>query len=668
MSRLLAALRRESLPEIAQTLLVHKLWRPWQRRRWVARCRAAEAAQPLDLSERSWQWAAPAGIPPDWYSPHFYLSAADQEEAARATASPAADQALHQRCEEIARGDFRWLLANTPDLGPVPDWHALLDRPGAWPDRPSHELDYMSEARPGDIRRCWELSRHQYFLVLGRGWRRERDPRWAECFARHLEDWIRRNPPGRGPHWLQAQEVALRAISWCWAWHLFHDAPAFTPELRQLMLRALSWHFRYLEREVCAFGKWTHNHLISELCGLHLLGEFFPQLRGAARLAAWSRRLLLREAEKQIWPDGLAGELSTAYMGFVLDNLVSVLACRRERWRGTVLEQRVAAMGDAAAWLTRPDGCLPLVGDSDSGRGWLLQEELTDRRGYGQLPALVAGQPQAAWLPRRPAPEWHWLLGPRLAEAAAAWSPPAGGRTFHEGGSWCWRQHAGSDAHWLLLRGGAVRPRRWIPQGHQHADALALELSWQGRPLFVDPGTYAYGLETARRQLFRSSRVHSTLWVEGAGSCEFRGQRFGAWNVAASRWDELAASGTEPGAGLSVSYGGVTHRRRVRVQDPGLWIEDWVTRPAGRPAGLAFQLAPGLEAQPTERGWWLPGPGLRLDVELADGARPELRIEPGLVSRRYAEVEEAPRLRILLPAQASCRVTLRLGPADKAED
>jgi hypothetical protein len=668
--RALAALRRESLPDILRTLAVWKVWRPWQRRRWVARCRASEEAHPPDLSDSTWRWAAPDGIPLDWYSPHFYLSAAAQEETDRVTASPEADHALHVRCDAIAAGDFGWMLANSPGLGPLPDWHALLDSTGSWPDGPSHELDYMSEDRPGDIRRCWELSRHQYFLVLGRGWRRERDPRWAECFARHLDDWITRNPPGHGPHWLQAQEVALRAISWCWAWHLFHDAPALTPELRERMMRALSWHVRFLEREVCAFGKWTHNHLISELCGMHLVGTFFPQLRGADRLAAWTRRLLLREVEKQVWPDGLAGELSTAYMGFVLDNLVAVLACRRESWRGTVLEQRVASMGDAAAWLTRPDGYLPLLGDSDSGRGWLLQEDMADRRGYGQLPALLLGRPQAAWLPQQAAPEWSWLLGPHSQTGADSWNPPAAGMAFREGGLWCWREHARPDAHWLLLRGGAVRPRHWVPQGHHHADALALELVWRGQPLFVDPGTYAYGLETARRAQFRSSLAHSTLWVEGASSCDFRGLRFGAWDVARSHWVEIPGSEPAeagPTACLSVGYDGVTHRRRVRFHASALWIDDWVTRPPERPAGLAFQLAPGVEARATDCGWWLPGLDLELRVELEDGARPELRIEPGLVSSRYAEARPAPRLRVLLPARATCHVTVRLGPRNPVE-
>lgn len=660
MKHLLPRIAAEGLGGSARTLLQWKIWQPLKRRLWRRGCRLRERAHPCDLSAGSWQAAICEPLPLDWYSPEFYVAQSPADPAAGLLREePAAVAACLERCERIVAGDFTWLLAGSPLLGPLPDWNSLIQRPGSWPAGPSRDLDYLSEGRPGDIRLNWELNRHQYFQVLGRGWRLTRDARWSECFVRHLDDWITRNPCDTGPQWIQAQEVALRAISWCWAWHLFHDAPAFTPIVRQRMLQALSWHLRFLEREVCAFDKWTHNHLISELAGIHLLSVFFPQFKRAARLAGWSRRLLLREVEKQIWPDGMAGELSTAYMFFVLETLSAVLACQRESWRGTVLEQRVAAMGGAAAWLLRPDGSLPIIGDSDSGRGWLLTEELEQRAAAAQLPGLVRQEAGVPWIPARPAPEWRWLfhLGPAATETQAR----HGARThlFRQAGIWCWREHEGADSSWLLFRGGATRRRRWVQQSHHHADLLSFEYSQGGRPLFIDPGTYAYGLETEQRRAFRSSQAHNGLWVEGWEPCDFRGLRFGVWDLPLSRYLE-GGEGEEPEVAMAFSAGGVAHERRLRPCRDGFVLHDRIRRPADRRAGLGFQLAAGLTVEAGRRGWLFPQLGLELRV-----LSPELglELEEGQLSRRYGQREPAPRLRIWLPAREECQVELELGAA-----
>jgi hypothetical protein len=601
-------------------------------------------------------------LPLDWYSPDFYIGCEQADPASQQISEePAIVAACLERCERIDVGDFSWLMAGSPPLGPLPDWYSLIDSPGSWPASPSLKLDYLSEARPGDIRRNWELNRHQYFQVLGRGWRLSHNGRWAECFVRHLNDWITRNPYEVGPQWIHAQEVAQRAISWCWAWHLFHDAPAFTPPVRRRMLQALSWHLRFLEREVSAFDKWTHNHLISELAGIHLVSVLFPQLKGAKRLASWSRRLLLREVEKQVWPDGMAGELSTAYMFFVLETLSGVLACRRETWRGTVLEQRVVAMGRAAAWLVRPDGTLPIIGDSDSGRGWLLSDQLDLRCSTAQLPALVLNETTAPWIPSRAAPEWRWLF--RSMDVPAGSLSPWAIRThlFRHAGIWSWREHDGSDSSWLLFRGGATQRRRWVQQSHHHADLLSFEYYHRGRSLFLDPGTYAYGLETEFRSALRSSRAHNGLWVEGWEPCDFRGLRFGVWDLPISQYLEEQV-GESPSVAMSFSAGDVHHERRLRLSSNGFHLYDWVRRPANRRAGLGFQLAAGVQVEPNTRGWLLPQLGLVLKVR-APNVSLELEIEEGTVSHRYGQREVAPRLRLWLPAQEECRVELELGVA-----
>lgn len=658
---LLDHIRREGILGSAGILFKWKLWMPAAKQRHRKRCRDLEHRWPCDLSDESFQAMTTSQVDPAWYSPRFYLDKAQQESVAcmLKAENPQAVEHCEARCREILAGDHAWLIEGWQNRGRLPDWHALIDSPGAWPSGPSESIDYMSEQRPGDIRRIWELNRHQSWIVLGRGWRLTGEDAIARGFVEQLKDWVARNPYRRGPNWTQAQEVALRAISWCWAWHLFHDAPAFDRDARHLMLKALSWHLRFVEAEMAAFGRHTHNHLISELAGIHLVSRFFPFLRGAAKLEARSRRNLSDEILKQIHPDGLAGELASNYMLFVLDTLAGVVAADREFWRDTPAWRRVAAMGRAAGYLIRPDGSLPFFGDNDSGRGWLLAEDLVDRSPYAQLPWVLENEALPHWAANSIAPEWHWLFGARTPDPEH--QTRALSCLFRDGGIWTWRSSEHGDANWCLLRGGATRRLPGVLQSHHHADVLSIEVAWQGKAVIIDPGTWAYSLETDLRARFRSSRVHSGLWVDGHEACSFRGQRFGVWDLPTSEiLDE------ERGLRMACCWGPVRHERRVVPQANSFLIEDRVTRPAAREAGIGFHLAPGLEVEPRASGWFLPGVDLSIRVEQADPAGAGFRSENGLASLRYGHKFPTTLVRVLLPAAAECVLSIRIEGGDTA--
>lgn len=662
MRALLDRVRQEGLFASLAILLRWRLWMAWRERAHRARCRRREtrlAARP----EREWR---PLEAQLGWFSSAFPLDAAAQEGVAERLRGerPREVAACLERCEAILAGDHSWHVEGLGEAGRPPLWDSLIDRKGRWPSGPSEEIDYTSDARPGDIRRIWEFNRHQHWMVLGRGWRLSRDRRYSKAFAEELDSWLDANPFGRGPNWTQAQEIALRAVSWGWAWHLFHDAPEFDGPLRARFLTALGRHLRAVETEICAFGRHTHNHLVSELAGLHLTARWFPFLPDAARLEGWSRRLLVREVAKQVYEDGLAGELSTNYMLFVLDSLVGVLAADPAGWRGTPTQALVAKMGEAAGRLTRPDGSLPFVGDNDSGRGWLLAEDLVDRRAGAQLPWILEGRPVAPWAGGDPAPEWLWLFGPQLAPVPVGTRSQA--RFFEDGGLWTWRSDEGPRASWLLLRGGAVRRRPGVLQSHHHADVLSFELVWRGRPIVVDPGTYAYSLENERRAGFRSGRAHAGLWVADRECCDFRGRRFGVWDLPESEVLEKGEEGRSPRMGCS--WRDVRHERRlVAERDGSVLVEDEIVRPPELEAGLGFPLAPGLSAEPRERGWFLPEANLSLRVECVEPGSPTFAVEEAWVSLRYAQRSPALRLRLGLPAGAArCRLTVRFLEGDRA--
>jgi uncharacterized heparinase superfamily protein len=53
------------------------------------------------------------------------------------------------------------------------------------------------------------------------------------------------------------------------------------------------------------------------------------------------------------------------------------------------------------------------------------------------------------------------------------------------------------------------------PSGHKHNSRLSFELFAYDRSFIVDPGTYVYTADKEMRNLFRSTRYHNTVVVDG---------------------------------------------------------------------------------------------------------------------------------------------------------
>ena len=81
-----------------------------------------------------------------------------------------------------------------------------------------------------DIKFLWEPARFGWAFTLGRAWRLTGDEKYPEAFWRYFETFTDANPPYLGPHWMSAQEAAIRLMAFVWAAQVFGNSPASTPE------------------------------------------------------------------------------------------------------------------------------------------------------------------------------------------------------------------------------------------------------------------------------------------------------------------------------------------------------------------------------------------------------------------------------------------------------
>jgi hypothetical protein len=180
-----------------------------------------------------------------------------------------------------------------------------------------------------------------------------------------------------------------------------------------------------------------------------------------------------------------------------------------------LVEEKLTALLDHVMYLTRPDGTVPLFGDEDGGR--LLPLDRAAANDFGAAlatGAVLFGRGDYKFVAREFRPETLWLLGPQAAEVfdeLKAEEPASQSKDFPDGGYYVMRDGWHDRANYLLFDCG---PHGADNCGHAHADALAIEVVANGRPVLVDAGTHTYTGSHELRDWFRGSSAHNVLFVD----------------------------------------------------------------------------------------------------------------------------------------------------------
>lgn len=505
---------------------------------------------------------------------------------------------LVESAEALLRGRFDLLGYRDLSFGDPVDWHLDPLTGRRAPRIHWSRIDPLDPDAVGDGKVVWELNRHQWLVTLAQAYRVSGDDRFAGACARHLQDWMRENPPGIGINWASSLEVALRLIAWCWVVALLESA--VDAGTRGAVLEGIGRHATHVSRYLSSYSS-PNTHLTGEALGLVYAGTALPDHPLAARWRRLGGGLLLRESQRQVHPDGVHFEQAFCYQRYTVEILLHFLILER-RLGGAFppVTTAVQRMLDFLVVTRQPNGAMPRIGDEDG--GWLLplaRRRPDDLRGVLAVAAALFARGDYAWAAGEPAPEVSWLLGPdgqRGFEALTP-APPSGGasRCFEKGGYAVMSSGWERDAHQLILDVGPLGCP--VSGGHGHADLLAIQCSAFGEAYLVDPGTYVYTPRPRWRDHFRGARAHNTVTVDGREPASPTGPfswsrrpvaRLRRW-VSTPLFDyadaEHEALGT-PGAPLR-------WRRRVLFAKPRFWIvADDISGAGEHDVELRFQLAP----------------------------------------------------------------------------
>jgi len=445
------------------------------------------------------------------------------------------------------------------------------------PDGPSYgvatrEAPPAIDWSPAGADRLWVYTLH-YFADL------PTTRLTAEAAAALVDSWIGSNPPGTRDAW-DPYPVSLRVVAWV-KWLLrgpasAREAPgaatgaagANLPSAR--VLDSLATQLRFLERRL-EFDIGA-NHLMANAVALTVGGLFFGGPEGD-RWIEKGFRLLGRQLEEQVGGDGGHYERSPMYHAVVLEQLLDVLNVwsllpdaipTGRRDRREALETTVLSMFDWLTAMTHPDGGVSFFNDSVSGAA----PSLADLIDYARRLGLHPGSAVFARITRLEDSSFFRLM-------------------------------SDDDRTVVLLDAGGPQPGH--QPGHAHSEALSLELSRDGRRVFVNSGvsTYAPGPE---RRWQRQTAAHNTVRIDSAEQSElWASHRCGR----RARTRDVGVRGRCAHAshdGYRFLEGRPVHRREVCVSDEAVEIVDKITGDGEHLLEWFFHLHPDITARALDRG------------------------------------------------------------------
>jgi hypothetical protein len=473
----------------------------------------------------------------------------------------------------------RWPLALSD--GP-PDWLAnpLTGQRMPAPERLWFKIPDFDPA-VGDIKLIWELSRMDWAVALAQRVR-QAEPGALDRLHVWLADWCMHNPPYHGPNWKCGQEASIRVMHLACAALILgqvRESAASLIGLIALHLQRIAPTLQYAIAQ-------DNNHGTSEAAALFIGGTWLA-LHGDPRGSRWARsgrHWLENRAQRLIGEQGSFSQYSMNYHRVMLDTFSMTEVWRRAlglpafsaTWNTRVLA--------AARWLhslTEPStGDGPNVGANDGAR--LLQLTNTtyrDHRPSVQLAMVLFGGVRA-YVERGPWDHGVLWLGLSLPDGTLA--APASLQA--------------DDGGFMVMRRGAALALLRYPRFRfrpSQADALHVDLWFDGHPRLRDAGTFSYNTENRWIQYFGGTIGHNTVQFDDRDQMPRLSRfLFGDW-LRTELLESLHSTetGLQAGAGYRDSAG-ARHHRRVTLEDNRLVVVDHVQGFAHR-AVLRWRMAPG---------------------------------------------------------------------------
>lgn len=408
---------------------------------------------------------------------------------------------LIYKAENILKHKYTFFSSTEFNLGDGYDWVTNPDT-GFKYNIKKHwtEInDFSKEA--GDIKFVWEKSRFSFLYDLIRyDYHCKKDV--SEFVFQQIEDFIDKNPINQGPNYKCSQEISLRVLNWAFALFYYKNSSSLSEERFQKIVNSIYYQLNHVYSNI-NFSRIAvrNNHAITETSLLYLSGFLFPFFKESSLWHKKGKKWLLKELNYQIYDDGSYLQFSHNYHRVVIQTLSWVLSLNElnKVSFGEIINQKIEiTLNFLYQHQDEITGWLPNYGNNDGALFFPLNNNhYRDFRPQLQVLGILLNKK----LYEQSFEDAFWFgLSKRAGNGLILAKKSL--LSFKDGGFYGF-----NDDALTTIRCGKYKDRP------SQADALHLDVWYNGVNILFDPGTYKYNTEKKVLDYYMGTQGHNTLTI-----------------------------------------------------------------------------------------------------------------------------------------------------------
>lgn len=441
-------------------------------------------------------------------------------------------------------------------------------------------------------------------------------------------------------NWTCAMDVAIRAVNWIFFYFHFKDLIDGDKEFLNKLNNSLYNHGKFIFLNLEKRIKFSNNHYLSDLVGLFYLGSYFNELKNneVKRWLDFSKKELEKEMFIQNNEDGSNYESSTSYHRLVTELMFfpMIFGEKNNIKFSKEYKERLEKMFEFLAKIIKPNGRISMIGDVDNGRLLVLSDysswEVNDVR---ELLSLGGEYFNNTLLKNSGAIKKEdklWIFNSLSDEEEKYYNKSV---KFSNGGYYILR----NNDIYCFIRCGELSCRG--QGGHSHNDQLSFELNVKGEDFIVDTGTGVYTANKNIRNLFRSTRLHNTIYIEGYEQNYFDEDNLFEMKEESfskcTKFSDIYFEGDHQGYLKKLN---TIHKRKIKLKDKSIEIDDSIENFKGV---ICLNLDPKVRVIKTKDGINLLRNNKEIVIEIFNQ---EVEVFESKFSTKYGEIQNNKRIEI----------------------
>lgn len=558
---------------------------------------------------------------------------------------PALDQEsmdkLESRALKILNGEFPYFrnsFHSTPDwyTNPITGYHYKVEH---W----SRIRDFDRNA--GDIKFVWEKARFSWVYDLIRYTHHSGKPT-DEFAIETILDFVRNNPPEKGPHFRCSQEISIRVLNWLYALTYYKESEKLDGLAKNRIFNHIhkSLHHVYNQRRFSRIAL-RNNHSITEAACLYIAGTVLPFLPGSGQFREYGLEWFQFEIMRQVYDDGSYIQHSFIYARLVIQLcnwVLAVVHINETKIAQETVDRIASLLHFVESNIDEQTGRTPLYGANDGTLLFPLNEcDYLDFRGQtGSLHFLLYGSnPFSGYC----AEDQHWI-----GNVSMKMNPP-GDEVYEDG-----IRDFTTGGYYVIRDSGSLTMIRCNKHFHRpgQADNLHVDIWQDGNNVLRDCGTYMYNTDPETLDYFTGTGSHNTIGTNTHSQMN-KGPRFVWWNWSQAEKGEVAESEE------AFAFEGVISA--FRHADPGFRHQREVMKVKGSPQWVVTdKITPGSDLKyyqqwHVEERYW---DQLHIRCEDGEGKEVKFRVSKGFFSDYYGTMRSLITIRFRIRDKLVTKIEL----------